>query len=169
MYFRLAGTRMVSTLLLVSLRETICFHLRRALHCCTQHFFFFFFLLWKQELSQRTQPTNTGIQSRASSKRRELYGNTALLEPSEGFPHQFLRSKIAGPMIRNLKPSTKTGFTVFVTKKERRRGATSAVSLKTSCFTVSPSRFVKSPEKKQQTKTTTQRHAFLSLFQRCLG
>lgn len=169
MYFRLAGTRMVSTLLLVSLRETICFHLRRALHCCTQHFFFFFFLLWKQELSQRTQPTNTGIQSRASSKRGELYGNTALLEPSEGFPHQFLRSKIAGPMIRNLKPSTKTGFTVFVTKKERRRGATSAVSLKTSCFTVSPSRFVKSPEKKQQTKTTTQRHAFLSLFQRCLG
>lgn len=24
---------------LVSLRETICFHLRRELYCCTQHFF----------------------------------------------------------------------------------------------------------------------------------
>lgn len=46
---------MVFTLLLVPLRETICFHLRRALYCSTQHFFF----------SQRAQPTNTEIQRAA--------------------------------------------------------------------------------------------------------
>lgn len=46
---------MVFTLLLVPLRETICFHLRRALYCRTQHFFFFNSEDYHRELSPQTQ------------------------------------------------------------------------------------------------------------------
>lgn len=48
---------MVFTLLLVPLRETICFHLRRARYCCTQHFFFssFFFLNSVQSKDYHTE------------------------------------------------------------------------------------------------------------------